>query len=78
MAFSAVIFGGADPLWSVLVALFFAAVGALGIKAQLLIGAMVPSELLLALPYLATVIGVTVSGATSRRRLPQTTELRDF
>jgi simple sugar transport system permease protein len=78
MAFSAVIFGGADPLWSVLVALFFAAVGALGIKAQLLVGAMVPSELLLALPYLATVIGVTVSGATSHRRLPQTTELRDF
>ena len=61
MAFSAVIFGGGHPLASVAAALFFSIVGAIGIRAQLLFGNSVPNDLLLALPYIATVIGVWIS-----------------
>ena len=62
MAFSAVIFGAGHPLASAAAALFFSIVGAIGIRAQLLFGDRVPNDLLLALPYIATVIGVWVSG----------------
>jgi len=62
MAFAAVIFGGGHPIGSALAALFFSVVDAVGIKAQLLFGEKVPRDLLLALPYLATVLGVWISG----------------
>ena len=79
MAFSAVIFGGGHPLASVAAALFFSIVGAIGIRAQLLFGNSVPNDLLLALPYIATVIGVWIS---ARVRGGATTggfgELRDY
>jgi ABC-type uncharacterized transport system permease subunit len=79
MAFSAVIFGGGHPLASVGAALFFSIVGAIGIRAQLLFGNSVPNDLLLALPYIATVIGVWIS---ARVRGGATTggfgELRDY
>lgn len=79
MAFSAVIFGGGHPLASVAAAFFFSIVGAIGIRAQLLFGNSVPNDLLLALPYIATVIGVWIS---ARVRGGATTsgfsELRDY
>ena len=62
MAFAAVIFGGGNPLGATGAAFFFAIVGALGIRAQLLFGERVPPDFLLALPYIATVIGVWISG----------------
>ncbi|MDR3376931.1 MAG: ABC transporter permease [Ancalomicrobiaceae bacterium] len=62
MAFAAVVFGAAHPIGSALAALFFSVVSALGIRAQLLFGNAVPPDLLLALPYLATVFGVWLSG----------------
>jgi simple sugar transport system permease protein len=62
MAFSAVIFGAAHPIASAGAALFFSIVGAIGIRAQILFGDRVPHDLLLALPYIATVIGVWISG----------------
>lgn len=62
MAFAAVIFGAAEPLGATLAALFFALVGALGIRAQLAFGDRVPHDLLQALPYLATVLGLWISG----------------
>ncbi|HLH51883.1 MAG TPA: ABC transporter permease [Roseiarcus sp.] len=61
MAFSAVIFGAGHPIASVAASLFFAIVGALGIRAQLVFGDRVPNDLLLALPYIATVIGIWIS-----------------
>lgn len=61
MAFAAVIFGGAHPVGSAFAALFFSLVGAIGIKAQLAFGAHVPHDLLLTLPYIATVFGVWLS-----------------
>jgi ABC-type uncharacterized transport system permease subunit len=62
MGFAAVVFGGAHPIGSALAALFFSIVGALGIRAQIVFGDAVPHDLLLALPYLATVVGVWASG----------------
>ncbi|MCX5519833.1 ABC transporter permease [Kaistia defluvii] len=61
MGFAAVIFGAGHPIGSSLAALFFAVVGALGIRAQLAFGDRVPHDLLLALPYIATVIGIWLS-----------------
>lgn len=62
MAFAAVIFGAAHPVAATFAALFFAVAGALGIRAQLMFGDKVPHDLLQALPYLATVFGVWISG----------------
>jgi simple sugar transport system permease protein len=62
MAFAAVIFGAAHPIGATLAALFFAIVGAIGIRAQLTFGDKVPHDLLQALPYLATIFGVWLSG----------------
>ena len=47
MAFAAVIFGAANPIGATGAAFFFAIVGALGIRAQLLFGDRVPHDLLL-------------------------------
>ena len=62
MAFAAVIFGAANPLGATAAAFFFAIVQALGIRAQLALRRPVPHDLLLALPYIATVIGIWISG----------------
>lgn len=67
MGFAAVIFGAGHPVGAALAAFFFAFAGALGIRAQLLYGDRVPSALLLALPYLATVAGLWLSARLGRR-----------
>lgn len=61
MGFAAVIFGAGHPIGATLAALFFAIVGAIGIKAQLIFGDRIPHDLLLGLPYIATVLGIWVS-----------------
>jgi len=61
MAFAAVIFGVSHPIGASVAALFFAVVGALGIRAQIVFGNDIPSDLLLALPYIATVFGLWLS-----------------
>lgn len=61
MAFAAVIFGAAHPIGAALAALFFAIVGAVGIRAQLVFGDSIPHDLLLGLPYIATVFGIWLS-----------------
>jgi simple sugar transport system permease protein len=61
MAFAAVVFGAGHPVGAALAALFFAVVGAIGIRAQLVFGDRVPHDLLLGLPYIATVVGIWLS-----------------
>ncbi|MEZ5666078.1 MAG: ABC transporter permease [Alphaproteobacteria bacterium] len=80
MAFAAVIFGAGHPFGAALAALFFAIVGALGIRAQLVFGDDVPHDLLLALPYLATIFGVWLSGRLrgGARSASGFAELRDY
>jgi simple sugar transport system permease protein len=60
--------------------LFFAVVGALGIRAQLVFGDRVPHDLLLTLPYIATVVGVWISGRLRGGARSAVTfgELRDY
>ena len=80
MAFAAVVFGAAHPIGSVLAALFFSVVGAVGIRAQLVFGNAAPHDLLLALPYLATVFGVWLSGRLrgGAKAAAGFAELRDY
>ena len=80
MGFAAVVFGGGHPIGSALAAMFFAVVGAIGIRAQLMFGDAVPHDLLLALPYLATVFGVWVSGRLrgGAKAADGFAELRDY
>ncbi|MBO6716743.1 MAG: ABC transporter permease [Rhizobiaceae bacterium] len=61
MGFAAVIFGAGHPVWATFAALFFAIVGAIGIRAQLVFGDRIPHDLLLGLPYIATVFGIWLS-----------------
>ncbi|MFC3321132.1 ABC transporter permease [Mesorhizobium cantuariense] len=61
MGFAAVIFGAGHPIGATLAAVFFAVVGALGIRAQLAFGDRIPHDLLLALPYIATILGIWLS-----------------
>ncbi len=80
MGFSAVIFGAAHPVGSAAAALFFSIVGALGIRAQLVFGDLIPPDLLLTLPYLATIAGVWISGRLrgGAKAAPAFGELRDY
>lgn len=79
MAFTAVIFGAGHPIGATFAALFFAIVGALGIRAQLLFGDRVPHDLLLGLPYIATVFGIWLSAKLrgGTRAISNFGELRD-
>lgn len=61
MGFAAAIFGAGHPVGASFAAIFFAVAGAVGIRAQILFGDRVPHELLLALPYVATVFGIWLS-----------------
>lgn len=80
MAFAAVIFGAGHPIGAALAALFFSVVGALGIRAQIVYGDAVPHDLLLALPYIATVFGVWLSGRLrgGAKSADGFAELRDY
>ena len=68
MSFAAVIFGGNHPVGGALAATFFSLVGVAGIRLQLHWSAVVPHDILLALPYLATVFGVWATGRVKSRR----------
>jgi ABC-type uncharacterized transport system permease subunit len=77
MAFAAVSFGAMDPLGSTAAAIFFGVVEYLGIKAQFVFGNAAPPEVILSLPYLATVIGVWLSSRL-RGGTATTSELREY
>jgi len=80
MSFAAVIFGASHPIGSTFAALFFSLVGVIGIRAQLMFGARVPPDVLLSLPYLATVMGVWFSGRMrgGAKAANNLSELRDY
>jgi len=77
MAFAAVIFGAAHPFGAAAAAVFFAIVEYFGIKAQLVLGNAAPPELILSLPYIATVIGVWLSSRL-RGRVMSSAELQEY
>ena len=63
-----------------LAAMFFSLVGVAGIRLQLLFGASIPHDVLLSLPYLATILGVWISGRMrgGARATTEASELRDY
>ena len=79
MSFAAAIFGGGHPFGGALAATFFSLVGVAGIRLQLHFSAVIPHDVLLALPYLATVLGVWITGRMrgGARAADQISELRD-
>ena len=54
--------------------------GDAGIRLQLLFGASIPHDVLLSLPYLATILGVWISGRTrgGAKAATEASELRDY
>ncbi len=77
MAFAAVSFGAMNPFGSAAAAAFFAVVEYLGIRGQLAFGTLAPPELILSLPYLATVAGIWASSRL-RGGAAVLSELRDY
>jgi len=77
MAFAAVVFGAMDPIGTAGAAAFFSLVEYLGIKGQLVFGNAAPPELVLSLPYIATVLGVWISSRL-RGGAAALSELRDY
>jgi ABC-type uncharacterized transport system permease subunit len=77
MAFAAVSFGAMNPVGSALAAAFFSVAEYLGIKGQLAFGNLAPPELILSLPYLATVLGVWLSSRL-RGGVATISELREY
>ena len=80
MSFAAVIFGAGHPIGAAFAAMFFSLVGVAGIRLQLLFGASIPHDVLLSLPYMATILGVWVSGRMrgGAKAATQASELRDY
>jgi simple sugar transport system permease protein len=78
MAFAAVVFGAMHPIGSAAAATFFALVEYLGIRAQLVLGNAAPPELILSLPYIATVLGVWLSSRLRGGRGSTISELREY
>ncbi len=77
MAFAAVIFGAMNPIGAAAAAMFFALVEEAGIKAQLVYGDFAPPELILSLPYVATVAGIWLSSRL-RGGTAAISELREY
>jgi simple sugar transport system permease protein len=77
MAFAAVSFGAMNPIGSAAAATFFSLVEYLGIKGQLVFGNFAPPEVILSLPYIATVLGVWISSRL-RGGTSAISELRDY
>lgn len=65
LGLAAMLFGGATPLGSTVAAVFFGAAGAAGDRLQAL---QFPPQLVLAVPYIAAIVGLTVSQIIIRRR----------
>ena len=80
MSFAAVIFGAGHPIAAAFAAMFFSLVGVAGIRLQLLFGASIPHDVLLSLPYMATILGVWISGRMrgGAKAATEASELRDY
>ena len=68
LGLAAMLFGGATPGGATLAAVFFGAAGAAGDRLQSL---QFPPQLVLALPYLAAIVALTMSQLIRRRRAAQ-------
>lgn len=69
VAFTAVVFGNAHPIWVMITSLFFGWTDAIGLRAQL-IGIGFPTEFILMIPYIMTIIALTISAIIRRGNQP--------
>lgn len=68
LAFAAVLLGRATPVGVAVSAVFFGFASALGIRSQLSTGHVVPVQFVLMLPYVLTIVAVSLSAYAHRRR----------
>jgi len=78
IAFVAVVFGASHPLGAAVAGLFFGVADSIGVQSQVLFPGLVPSEVVLALPYLLTILAVTLSGAARRHRVEEAAGFREL
>jgi len=67
IAFVAVVLGAGHPLGVAAACLFFGLVDAIGVQSQLSFGGSIPSEAILALPYLLTIVAIVASARLRRQ-----------
>ena len=69
IALAAILFGSSEPLRTTLASLFFGLVSAVGINSQIYAGeSNIPRQFILMIPFLATMVFVTLRGFFSGRR----------
>ncbi|MEM7801322.1 MAG: ABC transporter permease [Chloroflexota bacterium] len=68
IALAAILFGASHPLWTAVAGLFFGLADAIGIVSQLNANSVVPRQFILMIPFITTILAVTVSSFIIRRR----------
>lgn len=68
IALAAILFGTSHPLWTAFAGLFFGMADAIGIVTQLNASSRIPRQFILMIPFLTTILAVTVSSVVARRR----------
>jgi len=68
IALAAMLFGASQPLWTALAGLFFGLADAVGIVSQLNATNIVPRQFILMIPFITTILAVTISSIVTKRR----------
>ena len=66
-AYTAVVFGGSNPIWVGLVTLLFGFADAIGIQVELM-GTGIPTSVVSMLPYVLALVVLTVSSLSAKAR----------
>lgn len=66
-AYTAVVFGGSNPVWVALVTLLFGFADAVGIQVELM-GTGIPTSIVSMLPYILALVVLVISSVTAKRR----------
>lgn len=66
-AYTAVVFGGSNPIWVALVTLLFGFADAVGIQVELM-GTGIPTSIVSMLPYILALVVLVISSVTAKRR----------
>lgn len=68
IALAAMLFGASQPIWTALAGLFFGLADAIGILSQLNADSQLPRQFILMIPFVTTILAVTISSILIRRR----------
>lgn len=78
IAFSAAIFGLGSPIATACASAFFGFAESLGIQAQVTSVSAIPVQFILALPYLVTIVAVTITGIVRREDIEVTAAFNEL